>query len=77
MSGQLTHLETPDGLADWLCDRMGIYSDTRCKYVDNDFDHVDNCECRVHVAPYLADRIRQAVKNEVDLAAFEAFRREQ
>lgn len=60
----MPNLETTDELADWLADKLGIYDDSRCKFEDNDWHHVSECQCRVWWVPQMADRIRRAVANE-------------
>ena len=64
----MPYLETPSDLADHLADKLGIYSDPRCGDTAERLDvHVDDCECRVWWVPNMAERIRQAVKNERQL----------
>lgn len=61
----MPYIETVDDLADILADRLGIYEDRRCQRNDSaDITHVEHCSCRVNWVPAMADRMRQAVKNE-------------
>ena len=63
----MPNIETVDELADHLADLLGIYQDKRCEFNEADYDHVNDCNCRVGWVPVMADRIRQAVANEAGL----------
>lgn len=72
----MPYIETPDDLASLLADKIGIYEDRRCYDLrtrmeadpeaegDPDEAHVNDCNCRVHWVPRMADRMREAVQNE-------------
>lgn len=55
----MPYLETPDELADYLADRLGIYG----SHVEDEAE-----ECRICFTMAMAHRIRAAVENENQLA---------
>ena len=61
--GLMPYIETPDELAEWFADRIGLYG-----------AHDEKCDgglktnmCRVCWVPMIADRIRESVKNEAQV----------
>lgn len=61
----MPYIETPEELAEWFADRVGIYG-----------AHDEKCDgglkkdmCRVCWVPMIADRIRQSVANQEKLKA--------
>jgi hypothetical protein len=62
----MPYLETPSELAEVLADKLGVYG-----------GHDEKCEekpghlCRVCWVPLMADRIRESVKNELQLSGQE------
>ncbi len=58
----MPHLETPDELAEWVADWLGVYGSV----LDDDHDARSHkaSKCRVCFVAELAQRIRDSVENE-------------